>query len=374
MKLGIKKRVFLFLENNLSEEHYMCFRQLHGWFVSLFFEKDTKNWHGYFLKRKRNNEKYYVIRITSDVAPFAAWRMCILSYDWAIKKGYIPIIDIEHAEYFRSGRKSLGKDNIWEDIFVQAIPTKEVYNKKWVWVEYVGVRPYDKKTCLDLNGNAEEHLIHATMRDWRNYYSSVKQMNKSFGLFREEIVCEFKDKYSKYFANNDIILGVCLREEFSKEWLESLPDSSKAKEVYQRHPLGPSVEDIISIVKRNCEKWKCNKIFVTTLYQETIERFKNEFGENIIYIDRKRKGMKVYINNAIKQWEYDDKEWVEYRKRSRTEERRRNETYAQEIIGLSKCDYFIGAPCSATMGALGLNGGNYKDIYLLEDYNKSDLY
>ncbi|HBI63205.1 MAG TPA: hypothetical protein DDY31_18695 [Lachnospiraceae bacterium] len=48
--------------------------------------------------------------------------------------------------------------------------------------------------------------------------------------------------------------------------------------------------------------------------------------------------------------------------------------YVEEVFCLSECDYFIGAKSSGTIAALSLNGGKYKDIYILPDKNKIARY
>ena len=49
-------------------------------------------------------------------------------------------------------------------------------------------------------------------------------------------------------------------------------------------------------------------------------------------------------------------------------------TYTEEIIGLSKCDYLIAAKSSGSIAALAMNGGKYKDIYILPDKNNIERY
>ena len=58
----------------------------------------------------------------------------------------------------------------------------------------------------------------------------------------------------------------------------------------------------------------------------------------------------------------------------RESEYKKDITYLKEIIALSQCNYFIGGASSGAAIALTMNGGEYEDIYLLEDIRKINRY
>lgn len=61
--------------------------------------------------------------------------------------------------------------------------------------------------------------------------------------------------------------------------------------------------------------------------------------------------------NKTKEWNYEN-----------------NISYVKDLVALSRCTYFLGGPCSGSAVALTLNGGQYEDVYILEDKRKITRY
>ena len=156
-----------------------------------------------------------------------------------------------------------------------------------------------------------------------------------------------------------------LREDFSEEFNRKYKGDDK--QLYEEHPLGPNVDEIVEIIESKRTEWKFEKIFLSTMYYESIDKFKNAFGDIVYTIDRERRpydiskdnrrriatlsseeNYKMYVENA----EYFDRE---------------NIVYMYEMIILAKCDYFIAPHCSGSAAALVFNAGKFKDIKVLEN-------
>ena len=366
----IKGSFFELLENNLS---YDTYKSIKIWYEHIT-TKDRQHLYrtAYFYKKKKKaKEKYCIIRMQApDFMTFAAAIQYIFIYEWAKSKGYIPVMDLELGYDFE--KFGFGKDNIWEYTFEQPIGVEEVLMKEWVLVESIGVG--DKwlpQTCLAINGTGKDHFLHAVQDDWRDYYRKVHQYIEPIWTFKKEILEEYREKYSGEIERNNV-LGVVLREEFSEK-AQQMRTSDKAKECYNRHPISPDLEETIEIVKEYMEKWKCQKIFLSTIYEESVILFQKQFGKNnVLFVERTRESF-----NRIKEsddWiEMDEKELYHYCKNSYFLFEKVVK-YADEILAISNCQYFIGAKCSGTSAALAINGGKYKDIYILPDANNIKRY
>ena len=75
-------------------------------------------------------------------------------------------------------------------------------------------------------------------------------------------------------------------ELFSKDVKKHEDDSDT--NLFANHPIMPRVEEILLVTKEYMKKWNCTKIFLSTQYQESLELFVKEFGENVIYLERER--------------------------------------------------------------------------------------
>ncbi len=90
-------------------------------------------------------------------------------------------------------------------------------------------------------------------------------------------------------VNGCKILGVFLRENFSKDvFYESRED----RQVLANHPLLPGVRETIEIIKNQLFAWEYDFIFLSTMYIESLQRFRDEFGDKIICIERSRMSIK----------------------------------------------------------------------------------
>ena len=189
----------------------------------------------YFLNRNiKFHNKYCVFRLEfPGRSLFSTALSYIFMYEWAVHKGYTPIMDLEYAYVFQ--QKELGEDNKWEYCFEQPISIKEIRQQKYVLIRHTGtVNSWMEKTCLDINGKKDDISIHVTERNWRNYYANINKYVKKCWTFREELLEEFENKYGNKLKNVNGIIGVFLRENFSKDFYESLSD--KEKKIWDRHP------------------------------------------------------------------------------------------------------------------------------------------
>lgn len=364
----IEKKLESVLKKYLPYENYVVIKRAYKKIIS-GKSKDLYR-EAYFISRKNGKKKYCIFRLEMpNHMIFSAGNLYLYMYDWAIHKGMIPILDVEYTYDFE--RYRLGEKNIWETIFEQPLAVKEVLKEDWVLVESIGIaNHYLQKTCKKINGRSEDYYIHIQQRNWRNYYSKTHLFVKKAWVFKKTFLEEFNSEYGQYFKNGHKILGVSLRETFSEDE-KKFKSNATAKKVYSRHPLVPGIRETLEIVKHYVNEWNCEKIFLATIMQESVDLFIQEFGDKVIVVDRERYGIE-FFKDAIKTWEMTSKEAKEILEKRKARESVK--PYVKEVLALSRCDCLVAAKSGGTAAALSLNGGKYEDVYILPDRNKSKRY
>lgn len=321
---------------------------------------------------KKSKYKYCVVRYTiPTMSIFAAGIQFLFKYYWLVNRGYVPIIDIEYTYSYKQGR--LGENNIWDMCFEQPIPAKNLVNQPYVICIGEGFNPpNDPRLCMDLNGDEKDHFIHVRKENFKEYYAKAKKYVEPLWQIRDNILKEYDDEIGIKLQGSRV-LGVFLREEFSED--TQLVHEGKAKRIYENHPLLPSVKETIEIIKDKKKEWKFDLIFVASMCQDSIDIFQQEFGDVVLCVQRNR----ITFEELKRRKMVFEKEEEELYRDTATDEMRESEykkdiTYLKEIIALSQCNYFIGGASSGAAIALTMNGGEYEDIYLLEDIRKINRY
>ena len=323
--------------------------------------------HAVFFSKKRSKEKYCVVRYTAPTfSVFAAGVQYVFCYYKLLERGYVPLIDIEYAYSYKQGR--LGEHNMWDLCFKQAIPVSEVSKKPYVLAtgdlfDYSD----DPKVCYEINRDAEDHYIHVQKGNYREYYANAKKYIEPIWQVKDELMAEIDGELG-IKTKGKKVLGVSLRENFTKDVKYK---TEEEKSVYEKHPLLPGVKETVEIVKKQLVEWECDFIFLATVYEESIELFKAEFGSKVIYIERER----MNIDGAKKtNFSMSEEEFYRVDQKNHDYFDKMTISYVKEVVMLSKCDYLMGGASSGMAAALVMNGGAYKDIHVLEDERKIQRY
>lgn len=368
-KAGIERRIDSLLKKCLPYEWYQVINIKYTHMTNK--DKESAYKLPYFHSRKRSKEKYCIFRfVWGDYAHFSAANCYVFAHEWAVRRGYIPLVDMEHEYCFKTGH--MDEENMWELVFEQPISVREALEKDWVLVR--GIERQDEwlaSTCMDINGEEDNHRIHIVTDNWREYYAKVNGYISKSWRFRQDLLEEFEREYGEIFGGGTV-LGVALRENFSVD-AEKLRTGANAIRVFRKHPKTVGLAEIIELVREYISSHNCTRIFVSAMYEESVNTFVEAFGEQVVLVKRKRLTMDA-INTPT--WDMDVEERYQYLKSIQTSEsvKERSISYVYEVLGLSRCDYLIAAPAGSTIAALSLNGGKYKDIYILPDLNKSKAY
>lgn len=328
----------------------------------------------YIRKEKGAKEKYCIFRIPiPQHALLSAAKRYLFAYEWAKKKGYIPVLDLEYEYNFERG--ILGTENLWDQCFVQQVSVEEAIKKEWVMVmELDGYYAYLSKMALDINGDKRQANILTVETGWRAYYKKIYSYMKESMPIREELIKKAEGEIRSLWDSDSVVVGIFLRESFSTEMDLQNSGNQEIEKIYSRHPKTLGVKEIIPIVAEYIKKWKCDKIFLSTIMQSSIDMFKEFFGEKVVFLERKRRDSLTsnYPYNGTLKEKYEYSHKFEQETCYSLSEQSRD--YLEEIIMLSRCDYGIFSKSSGASVALGLNAGEYKDICILPDFNNIKSY
>lgn len=234
-------------------------------------------WEEFFLKYRPFSKKTYcIIRIEYPIhSLFTAAKRYIFAAEYVRSKGMYPIMDLEWDVGFKRG---ILKENIWEEVFYQK-KSRDILNENATIIVCKvseGAGWYSSMTCMDINGNLSDPNIHAKEEGWRNYYNNINKYIKKYMKFNQKLVREVEDSCTELFRDGEVVLGVAMRETFSREFYSQL-NSSEARKLYAWHPCGPNVDEVMHLVEECMTKWNCNRIFWERYMQTPLSDFKNVF-------------------------------------------------------------------------------------------------
>lgn len=361
----LKKKIVALLEKILPYTFYR--------YIMILYQKmksKDKVWSyekEYFLKwRPFSKKTYCIIRVECPIhSVFTAAKRYIFAAEYAKHNGMYPIMDLEWRTDFEKGL--LDGENLWENVFYQKKSRDVLKENATIFVCRIdeGANWRLPETCVEINNDPMDGNIHATEENWRDYYSNIHKYVKKYWKFNQYIIHETNKKSMEIFKHKEKILGVSLRENFSGEFYALIKNLGQRK-VYRNHPQVPDINEILDTVADCFKRWNCDKIFVASIYSDSIKKFEERFPGKVVYCERERMSIAESIEQINTRKKFVDDamgEDQELRDRSR----RGEIEYAQETILLSKCAYLIGVKSGQTLAALSLNGGRYKDIKVLED-------
>lgn len=339
----------------LQRLHYTLYLLLHRQGYRL---DQKKSW------GKENPDKtYYIYRFSNDEVGILVFNKYVLTkLKTIIDKGYIPIIDYERGKNFISNQ--IGKDNLWDYYFEQPCG--------------VGINDIKNSKNIILGGlfHVEEaEQLRIKTQNFKQYYAYWEQKAKEYTPIKSELQKKWTNDFHNLFGQ-ERILGVCLREDFRMLHEHNM---SWAK----RHPEEPPIEEIIKVIKEYKQKWRCNKIYVTTMFQESLDCFCNEFPDEVLYINRSRRIMDKNYIKAINEYqilnEKNKNELYDFKKKKIKEGSLDSEKsimlpYLQEMFGLSMCNCLLGTKCGGMRMALVWNGGKYENVDVFQKEKNEIFY
>lgn len=241
------------------------------------------------------------------------------------KNGYIPVVDMKNYknQYMEKGR--LGLENVWEYYYepISSYTLEEAYKSKNVILGY-------DDNCYKANYDKKYNISRMS----ELYQRYIRYQPNIIRLVEEEFACRINpDKRT---------LGVLYRG----------TDMSSLK--LRNHPIQPTVEEMIPLIYRYMDKWKCERIFLSTEDACAAEKFKAEFGSVLSCTDQKRFG------DTGEKWlshiEFDRK----------NDKYLRGLEYLITIELLSRCNSLLAGVCTGSICAQIINNGKYEHIKMVD--------
>lgn len=290
--------------------------------------------------RQNPDKTFFIVRRTDTYSGLLSLLMThLMRIDEAIKRGCIPVVDMQNNFNVYLPEDKIGKENAWEYYFEQPMNygLKDIRKSKNILLGSGDVPeafPYnDVKFASGETGE---------LRYWQELAQKYIRLNQTTSKYIQELE-------NKMFEPGDRILGVKCR---GTDYLRAKPEG---------HPRQPSVEQIIQKTEEVMQEMNCNKIFLATedatMYDAFVEYFKDAVVTNkkeYVEYEKGPIGKVVYTEDTKEKY----MEGLEY---------------LSQIIILSRCNCFIAGLTSGTIGAmLFTKGYEYSYIFDLGLYGKEE--
>ena len=307
--------------------------------TSKFVHKLEKRLH----KNKILDSKYLIIKRECNNAPLGLFAYYITNIAWiayALRNGYVPVIDMKNYANTFHRDNEVGKINTYEYFFEQPcdISVDEALKSgkaRYIWKDIPDFHPNES---LDF-------LYHD---DIVNYYHKLTKRYVRFSSETQKYLDEVKQEVFGRCLPNERIIGVLARG----------TDYTTLKPYY--HPIQPDVSSIIQKINEYREKYNCQKVYVATEDAGILGQLQKEYGDDLLYINQKR----IVATNTFLNF---NKEFTE-----RTPEQRGLDNLAA-IYCLSLCNGIIAGRTSGTVGAVLLaEKYEFKYIFSIGRYGVDD--
>lgn len=239
---------------------------------------------------------------------------------YAIKKGYIPIVDLQHCEnqYFKEKRKY--KDNVWEYYLKQpmGVGLNDIKDEDEIYIS--------NDTFSPEAGFVGCHSLYFPKDINNNKTLEVKNELSKYLNFNDETKLFIEKKANEALNGETDVLGVLLR------------GTDYVKKQSYKEFIQPNTKTVINEAKKLLNEGKFKKVYLATEDKFIYEEFKKEFGELLI-----ENRQYMYSTN------YDSEKYL-----SEIKVDRKNHNYnlALEYLSslyiLSKCKGFLGGMTSGT--------------------------
>lgn len=308
---------------------------LYGLYLKLSQKKVDQSLIGEKLKfgEKNSDKTFLIIKINNAGLGLMGVYNCVLGYlRVAQNNGFVPVIDLKNYKNGYLKKNELGKVNSWEYYFNQ--PTKyslqDAYESKNVIVA-TGISPREASPI-------PLHYYYLTNPKERAniYYKIIEESIK----IRPEINKIINEEYKKIFQGKRVI-GVVNRGS----------DMINAS----GHSIQPDIQEVISVTKEMLLKWNCQYVFLATEEAQSLELFKNAFGDKLLYNTSER--VKIYEKGMP----YTD---VCFGREN--DKFNKGLEYLTTVVLLSKCNCLVAPLVGATAGALGMNSGCYENTHIFD--------
>lgn len=267
--------------------------------------------------------------------------LCNLSHiAYAIRHGYIPVIDMQNNNNQYLEHDMMHKENSWEYYFEQpaGYSLKDIEESKHVLVTNENVSPM---LFERYNFTGMELIERGNIKHIKRLYSKYIRFNSDTQRYLQK-------EYERILQGKGKILGVLCR---GTDYTMKRPAA---------HPVQPDPSDVIEKARQVMLEKGCSYLYLATEDEEIYTMFRSEFGGRLLTNDQMRFS-KEDMQHVRQLFEIQPK-------RARDKYLRGLE-YLTSMYLLSKCDCFIGGLTAGTVGVhLMSKGFDYDYVYELGRY------
>lgn len=303
------------------------------WYRTRKQQKEEKYWEEHAERRGGENPDkiFYVIRRRDLYCGlFSLFITNLKRIDDAVKKGYIPIIDMQNDFNIYLSEDKIGKENAWEYYFNQPMgySLDDIKKSKNVIIGSGAVPDMFPYLDIDFLMGRTGELAY-----W-------KEIVKRYITINEKTQKLVDEEYKRLFESHDKVLGVKCRG----------TDYSRGKP--KNHPIQPTPEQAVMKAKEIFKERECTKVFLATEDVEYYNAFLKAFGNKLI---TNKKNYFEYQGGSTGKEEY-EREDGGYKA---------GLEYLITTLLLAKCNCLCAGCVSATVGAL-LLAEEYEYVYLFD--------
>ena len=304
------------------------------------------------LGNENPDKTFYLIRLLPGSEGLIASYMYYLRELQRLENtNYIPVIDMRWDFYLcaHNDPSDAGKVNAWELYFqpVAGYSLEDIDHSKNVIYGEVGFRD-------ERDRYLSQCFLREDSEEGQAWFNEWHAMDHKYMKLQPKLEMQFSEEFLSLIGDFRTI-GVEIREGYSI--LHKLN-----YELIDNHPAQPEMEQFIEDIRTCMRRWNCDRVFVSTESQQTIERLQEAFGEKLIFTERKRKNYALDTPAALR-----EEELRYYKQLSREQV---NIDYLKEIYMLSRCTCLLAGRSNSVLAAVLWNGGQYEhySIYDLGTY------
>lgn len=317
--------------------------------ASFVWRKTFLQWHRNYkdIKKKRyweehrkklgteNPDKtFYIIRRYDWYCGlFSIFCTHLQRIDDAIKKGYIPIVDMQNDFNIYLEEEKIGKENSWEYYFEQpaGYSLKDITHSRNV---IIGSGSVPKGfPFLEVDFLCGKTVDGHNLQYWREIARKYMKLNDTAQK-------KIDEEYSRLFHDCDKVLGVLCR---GTDYTGGKP---------KHHAVQPTIEQVLEKVDEIFTERNCTKIFLATEDETVYRVFEDKYNDRLIVNRRKyAKYQGVSIGKTI------------YENGNGGYEG--GMEYLTTIVLLSKCHCLCAGRASGTAGACLMSEG-YEYTYIFD--------
>jgi len=281
------------------------------------------------------NKIFFVVRRASCKVGLFSYVMTNMGLvDYAVRQGYIPIIDMQSNANTYLEDKKIGQENAWEYYFKQpcGYSLSDISQAQNVILSNGLITSKNNYPDFRMVGDAELF----------QYWKSVFQQ---YFKPTDEVIEECKKRHKEFFGEKRV-LGILAR---GTDYVSLKPKG---------HPVQPTVEQIIEKASEIMKFQQCEKIYLATEDQGIYEKLMDAFEGKILAPKMER------FTTSGAQNINDLESKIENTRKQKGRE------YLLSMMLLSGCTCLLAGNVGGTHGALLMNDEyEYKYIFELGYYN-----